>query len=336
MGSVIQQLFHACYASCTAGSIFTIYQYNGGSPAATGLYIDVHCETTGLQYSFLMTGAATKTFGYVLDLSFQDLSNEAASSIFAIDPGSSLTSFELRHVRLNVFPTGPGTTASLFDVPSKWSVRAEFAALYAGLGAPLPALWTGPVMNLNAPASSFETLYKWASTARPTSVPSGTIGYATDTNRFEVYDGTSWFNHLRTSGDTMTGQLNVGTGTASAAIALVGPTASQRRIDFYTAASLRWRFTANNTAESSTAAGSDLNLQSFDNTGASIGFPLIVERATGITTLTSLKVSGNSGFNNTAPIAKPTVSGAKGSNAALASLLTALVAYGLVTDSTSA
>jgi len=35
------------------------------------------------------------------------------------------------------------------------------------------------------------------------------------------------------------------------------------------------------------------------------------------------------------PIAKPTVTGAKGGNAALASLLTALAAYGLVTDSTT-
>jgi hypothetical protein len=42
------------------------------------------------------------------------------------------------------------------------------------------------------------------------------------------------------------------------------------------------------------------------------------------------------GFNNTTPIAKPTVSGAKGSNAALASLMTALAAYGLVVDSTTA
>jgi hypothetical protein len=42
------------------------------------------------------------------------------------------------------------------------------------------------------------------------------------------------------------------------------------------------------------------------------------------------------GFNGTAPVAKPTVSGAKGSNAALASLMTALAAYGLVTDSTTA
>jgi hypothetical protein len=51
---------------------------------------------------------------------------------------------------------------------------------------------------------------------------------------------------------------------------------------------------------------------------------------------TSLLVAGNFGCNGAGPIAKPTVTGAKGSNAALASLLTALAAYGLVTDSTSA
>jgi hypothetical protein len=41
------------------------------------------------------------------------------------------------------------------------------------------------------------------------------------------------------------------------------------------------------------------------------------------------------GFNGATPGAKPTVSGAKGGNAALASLLTALAAYGLVTDTTT-
>jgi hypothetical protein len=49
-----------------------------------------------------------------------------------------------------------------------------------------------------------------------------------------------------------------------------------------------------------------------------------------------VRIAGRAGFNNTAPIAKPTVTGAKGSNAALASLLTALASYGLVTDSTTA
>jgi hypothetical protein len=42
------------------------------------------------------------------------------------------------------------------------------------------------------------------------------------------------------------------------------------------------------------------------------------------------------GFNGTPAVAKPTVTGAKGSNAALASLITALAGYGLVTDSTTA
>jgi hypothetical protein len=50
----------------------------------------------------------------------------------------------------------------------------------------------------------------------------------------------------------------------------------------------------------------------------------------------NLRVNGNVGFYNTAAAAKQTVSGAKGSNAALASLMTALVAMGLVTDTTSA
>lgn len=49
----------------------------------------------------------------------------------------------------------------------------------------------------------------------------------------------------------------------------------------------------------------------------------------GVTVITTI------GFNNTAPIAKPTVTGSKGGNAALASLLTALANYGLVTDSST-
>lgn len=41
-------------------------------------------------------------------------------------------------------------------------------------------------------------------------------------------------------------------------------------------------------------------------------------------------------FHGATPVAKQTVSGAKGSNAALGSLLTALANLGIITDSTSA
>lgn len=42
------------------------------------------------------------------------------------------------------------------------------------------------------------------------------------------------------------------------------------------------------------------------------------------------------GFFNTAPAAKPTITGSRGGNTALASLLTALATLGLITDNTSA
>jgi hypothetical protein len=78
------------------------------------------------------------------------------------------------------------------------------------------------------------------------------------------------------------------------------------------------------------------------------GAPLLVPR--GATTNCSLRIqsrgtgstlqiqssSGNIGFFGLAPgVAKQTVTGSRGGNAALASLLTALAAYGLITDSTS-
>jgi hypothetical protein len=58
--------------------------------------------------------------------------------------------------------------------------------------------------------------------------------------------------------------------------------------------------------------------------------------ATDITLTGDVKVTGNVGFNNVTPIAKPTVSGSRGGNAALASLLTALANFGLITNSTTA
>jgi hypothetical protein len=50
-------------------------------------------------------------------------------------------------------------------------------------------------------------------------------------------------------------------------------------------------------------------------------------------------VVGGSGqriaFYGASPIAKPSVSGSRGGNAALASIITALSAYGLITDTTT-
>lgn len=50
----------------------------------------------------------------------------------------------------------------------------------------------------------------------------------------------------------------------------------------------------------------------------------------------AMRIVGNVGFYDTAPGAKPTVTGSRGGNAALASLLTGLAGLGLITDSTTA
>jgi hypothetical protein len=144
---------------------------------------------------------------------------------------------------------------------------------------------------------------------------------------------------------------------------IAAPAGAARAVRFMTATnatsfSNRWQLFANATAEGGSNAGSDLDLWNFTDTGTVLNNPLFrITRSTGAmsynaaftangtgTGLTvtnnatvggTLRVNGNSGFNNTAPIARPTVTGAKGGNAALTSLLTALAAYGLITDSST-
>jgi hypothetical protein len=77
-----------------------------------------------------------------------------------------------------------------------------------------------------------------------------------------------------------------------------------------------------------------------NNNGMNItaGFMNLVASGTAILQLsgTGATINGNVGFHSTPAIAKPTVTGAKGGNTALASFLTAMAAYGLITDSSTA
>lgn len=93
--------------------------------------------------------------------------------------------------------------------------------------------------------------------------------------------------------------------------------------------------------------GSNANRMNFTQGDAGSGFTVTLNgtdtniqlsisgKGTGGTLIES-SGSGRLGFLGTTPIAKQTITGAKGSNAALGSLLTALAALGLITDSSSA
>jgi hypothetical protein len=69
------------------------------------------------------------------------------------------------------------------------------------------------------------------------------------------------------------------------------------------------------------------------NMGSSSNIPLQI--CTNDTVRITLSGAGAMGFYGGSPVAKPTVSGSKGGNAALTSLMTALAALGLVTDTTT-
>jgi len=66
------------------------------------------------------------------------------------------------------------------------------------------------------------------------------------------------------------------------------------------------------------------------------GSGLALKVTNGAVEFASAAFTGDVGFFGTAPAAVQDVSGARGANAALTSLIAALVAYGLITDSTTA
>lgn len=87
------------------------------------------------------------------------------------------------------------------------------------------------------------------------------------------------------------------------------------------------------------ASGGDLFIRAIKDDGTLGEIVLQFARTAGDVTLatlsSALNVAGGVGFHGTAAQAKPTVTGSRGSNAALTSLLSTLAGIGLLTDSTS-
>lgn len=111
---------------------------------------------------------------------------------------------------------------------------------------------------------------------------------------------------------------------------VVAPAAGKTPLDVWgasgqTAALQRW-ITSSGSLLLWVASDGDINI------AGGVDIDLDTGTGTKIGTSTTQKLA----FYNSTPIVKPTVSGAKGSNAALGSLMTALANLGLVVDSTTA
>lgn len=117
-----------------------------------------------------------------------------------------------------------------------------------------------------------------------------------------------------------------------------------RFLSLQTAFTNRWIIAIGSGAESGADAGSEFRINAYTDAGLNIDSPIVILRPAGgamsvsrpTTFAASLRIAGDIGFYNTAPVAKPNVSGSRGGNAALESLLTALASQGLITNSTVA
>jgi hypothetical protein len=94
----------------------------------------------------------------------------------------------------------------------------------------------------------------------------------------------------------MQGQAGLTAGSNGATIGAVltvnGAAGNNRRVDYSTAGSLRWRMGANNTAEGGANAGSDFFINAYNDTGSVLATPFAINRATQQTQLLKTRVGG--------------------------------------------
>ena len=115
------------------------------------------------------------------------------------------------------------------------------------------------------------------------------------------------------------------------------PAGTRGGMDLSSAGSKRWRFEKSSDNETGSDAGSKLKIYSYADDGSTDTLQAVINRNSGgkIEFKTDVEIESNVGFYGTAPQSKQAITGSRGSNAALANLLTALETLGLITDSTT-
>ena len=140
------------------------------------------------------------------------------------------------------------------------------------------------------------------------------------------------------------GNVTVGTVTSSGAhINVVSTATTQPGVAFYSvvtgAASQRWQVGTDQYPESGGDAGDNFAIYSYHDNGTFNGQALLISRVAPFQAQffgPVLHSGGFGAFDAAATTTKPTVSGSRAGNAALASLLTTLATYGLIVNSSTA
>lgn len=120
-------------------------------------------------------------------------------------------------------------------------------------------------------------------------------GLVTATSAVGLSDITTALGYtpVNKAGDTMTGNLTISKSSTSSYIFLTAPSGNAKAVVMQTAGGgNRWFVGADNTPETGSNAGSDYVIFRYDDAGADLTTPFRITRSTGLTTLSSLSVTG--------------------------------------------
>ncbi len=151
----------------------------------------------------------------------------------------------------------------------------------------------------------------------PAKMSAGANGYVLQVDTSNLTYGLKWGNlddtHLNLTGGTLTGDFEISKATPSLSILassgastinFQAPSGSTKGLKIKTGSSLRWELLSNSTSESSTATGSDLVINRYNNSGSLLGAVVTVTRSSGLVALANdvtvggaLTVTSNSTFS---------------------------------------
>jgi len=119
----------------------------------------------------------------------------------------------------------------------------------------------------------------------PAKMSTGANGYVLKVDSSNLTYGVSWSNpddtHLNLSGGTLVGNITIARSSGNALLNLEAVSGSTKGLVIKTGSSSRWEILSNSTAESSTATGSDLVINRYNNSGSLLGTVLTVTRSSG-------------------------------------------------------
>lgn len=230
----------------------------------------------------------------------------AAAQNTATDAQTSATAAGVAAGNAQTTATAAGTAAATAQTAAENAQTTATAAGTAAAAAQTTASAAIPTSTLNEPNGPAQLDANGAIT-KYISTTAGTARDAAAAIAAESAAQSLAAAALPKSGGVMTGSISSAAGTISyptasfsgsmtegttSQVVLVGslatingPAATNRLLRFNTAGSDRWALLGSSTAESGSNLGTNLQINSYDDTGALIGTPFSIARATGVVTM---------------------------------------------------